>query len=203
MNNPPVYNIENEHKLLLQIAQSDGAAFKLIFDHYWDRIYSMAITYLKSPLYAEDAVQEVFVKIWNSRQQLTTVRKFDAYLFIIARNEIISTLRKKIVHAPFEEYLSDELTEEVLSPDQQLDLKEFQTLIDEAIDKLPVQQQRVYRMSRQEGMSQEQISRELDISISTIKGHMTKALQSIRTQLSLNSNKANLIWWLIIITIKK
>jgi RNA polymerase sigma-70 factor (family 1) len=203
VNNPPVYNNENEHKLLLQIAQNDGVAFKLIFDHYWDRIYSMALTYLKSPLYAEDAVQEVFVKLWNNRQQLPAVRKFDSYLFIVARNEIISTLRKKIVHAPFYEYLSDELTEQVLAPDQQLDLKEFQTLIDEAIERLPVQQQRVYRMSRQEGMSQEQISQELDISISTIKGHMTKALQSIRTQLSLNSNKATLVWWLILIAIKK
>jgi RNA polymerase sigma-70 factor (ECF subfamily) len=202
VNNPPVYNNENEHKLLLQIAQNDGVAFKLVFDHYWDRIYSMALTYLKSPLYAEDAVQEVFVKLWNNRLQLTAVRKFDSYLFIVARNEIISTLRKKIVHAPFYEYLSDELTEE-LAPDQQLDFKEFQTLIDEAIEKLPVQQQRVYKMSRQEGMSQEQISQELDISISTIKGHMTKALQSIRTQLSLNSNKATLLWWLILIAIKK
>ena len=203
MNNSPVYNNENEHELLLQIAQNDGVAFKSVFDHYWDRIYSMALTYLKSPLYAEDAVQEVFVKLWNSRQQLTGVRKFDAYLFIIARNEIISTLRKKIVHAPFEDYLSDNLMENTLSPDQQLNLKEFQTLIDDAIDKLPQQQQRVYKMSRQEGMSQEQIARELDISISTIKGHMTKALQSIRTQLSSNSNKAILIWWLILTAIKK
>lgn len=203
MNNPPAYNTENEYKLLQLIAQNDGVAFKSVFDHYWDRIYSMALTYLKSPLFAEDAVQEVFVKLWNNRQQLPGVRKFDSYLFIIARNEIISTLRKKVVHTPFDQYLSNELTEEALLPDQQLNFKEFQTLIDDAIGKLPSQQQRVYRMSRQEGMSQEQIAHELDISISTIKGHMTKALQSIRTQLSMKSDKATLLWWLILIAIKK
>jgi RNA polymerase sigma-70 factor (ECF subfamily) len=203
VNNPPAYNTENEYKLLQLIAQNDGVAFKSVFDHYWDRIYSMALTYLKSPLFAEDAVQEVFVKLWNNRQQLPGVRKFDSYLFIIARNEIISTLRKKVVHTPFDQYLSNELTEEALLPDQQLNFKEFQTLIDDAIGKLPSQQQRVYRMSRQEGMSQEQIAHELDISISTIKGHMTKALQSIRTQLSMKSDKATLLWWLILIAIKK
>jgi len=78
----------NEPALLLKIAEGDESAFRKLFEHYWDNIYSVALAFTKSPVIAEEMVQDVFVKIWTKRQYLPEVQKFSDYLFIIARNHI-------------------------------------------------------------------------------------------------------------------
>ncbi|WP_295120030.1 RNA polymerase sigma factor [uncultured Chitinophaga sp.] len=193
----------NEPVLLEAIAKGDGIAFRAVFDHYWDKIYSMALAYTKSASLADDVVQEVFIKIWGKREQLPAVEKFDAYLFISARNEIISTLRKKVIHLPLEEHLHQHISAQTPVPDEVLSLKESQALISEAVAILPPQQQRIYILSRTEGLSQQQISEQLGISVSTVKVHMNKALHTIKAYLAAHADKGTMLWWLVLAVISK
>ncbi len=83
-----------EKELLQRLSAGDKTAFTILFDTYWNNIYSVALVLTKSPQVAEDTVQEIFLKVWNKREELTSVDRFDNYLFIMARNHIFSEFRQ-------------------------------------------------------------------------------------------------------------
>ena len=128
-------------------------------------------------------VQDVFLKVWINRLQLPSITKFTDYLFILARNHIFSELRKKIYEEPFSDHLVNYFRDAGNLPDQQLLYRETQGLVAEAIGKMPPQQRLIYSMSREEGLSQEEIATRCAISKNTVKSHMNKALQFIRNYL--------------------
>jgi len=87
------YNPGEEKKVLELLAQGNEFSFTLLFDHYRGRIFSVALKFLKSRELAEEVVQEVFLKIWSRREDLTRVLDFEAYLFTVARNLIFDLIK--------------------------------------------------------------------------------------------------------------
>ncbi|HEV3252566.1 MAG TPA: sigma-70 family RNA polymerase sigma factor, partial [Puia sp.] len=85
-----------EKDILRVVLAGDSEAFAKLLKKYWNGIYSQALAYTKSHQGAEDIVQNVFSKIWQSRESLTGVEGFENFLFIVARNRIISSFRKKL-----------------------------------------------------------------------------------------------------------
>jgi RNA polymerase sigma-70 factor (ECF subfamily) len=177
----------DEISLLSAIAQGDEIAFRQLFDQHWDNIYGVAFAFTKSPVIAEEMAQDVFVKIWLRREELPQVRRFTDYLFIIARNHILSTLRKKIIETSFSDHLLNYFQETGSTPEDQLMLRETEHLLHKAIEQLPPQQHLVYCLSREQGLNQEEIAARLDISKNTVKSHMSKALQFIRNYLRMHA----------------
>ncbi|MDQ3842822.1 MAG: RNA polymerase sigma-70 factor [Bacteroidota bacterium] len=177
-------SLDNENELLLLVSKGDETAFRQLFDHYWDKIYSVALTLTKSSALSEEIAQDVFLKIWLKREQLSSVEKFDGYLFTVARNHIYNELRKKTMEQPFVEQLEQHFLESSALPEQMMLLKETKQLIDKAVELLPDQQRAVYEMSRNEGLDYTAIAGQLGISRSTVKNHMTRALQFLRQYLS-------------------
>jgi RNA polymerase sigma-70 factor, Bacteroides expansion family 1 len=151
-----------------------------VYKKHWNRIYSIALVYLKSSQLAEDAVQEVFLKLWAKRQQLTNVKNLEGFIFIIARNHVIDTLKKVMairVHSTDAEHW---LPDDLLLPAAQVELKSLQKKITDAIEKLPPQQKNVIKMSREEGLTHEQIGERLGIDKKTVKNHVVRALATLR-----------------------
>ncbi|MEI6950461.1 RNA polymerase sigma-70 factor [Paraflavisolibacter sp. H34] len=174
-----------DDKRLLELLQEENErAYGELYRRYWEKIYSQALAWLKSPEAAQDIVQDVFLKIWTHKETLLQVREFRPYLLVSARNLIISSLRTNVFHA----YLDPEapLEEEVLLPEKQLSFKESVQLLHQAIEQLPPQQQRAYQLSRQQGMRYEDIAREMQISKLTVRVHISKAINFIRKYLEKN-----------------
>jgi RNA polymerase sigma-70 factor (ECF subfamily) len=178
--------LDNENELLLLVAEGDEKAFRQLFDHYWNKIYSVALTLTKSTALSEEIVQDVFLKIWLKREQLPSVEKFDGFLFTVAKNHIYNELRKKTMEQPFVEHLEQHFLESSALPEQFMLLKETKQLIDRAVQQLPDQQRAVYELSRNEGLDYITIAAQLGISRSTVKNHMTKALQFLRQYLNMH-----------------
>ena len=176
----PAASLHNERELLLLMAKGDEKAFRLLFNHYWNHIYSIAFAFTKSMVLSEEIVQDVFLKIWLKRELLTPIKNFKGYLFTVARNHIYNELRKKSCEQSFVEHLEEYFIEISSIPEQQLFLKEAQSLIDEAVSQLPMQQRTVYELSRKDGLDHAQIADKLGISKLTVKSHMNKALHMIR-----------------------
>ncbi len=191
--------LDNENELLLLVAEGDERAFRQLFDHYWNKIYSVTLTLTKSAALSEEIVQDVFLKIWLKREQLPSVEKFDAFLFTVARNHIYNELRRKTMEQPFVEHLEQHFLESSALPEQVMLVKETKLLIDKAVQQLPEQQRAVFELSRNEGLDYNAIAEQLGISRSTVKNHMTKALQFLRQYL--NTHRGELVLAAIIMKI--
>lgn len=196
----PATELYNETALLANLAKGDESAFRALFEQHWDNIYGVAYALTKSPQVAEEMVHDIFLKIWQHRDRLPQLKNFSDYLFIIARNHIISALRKKINEQPFSDQLLDYFQEMGGSPEDQLLYRETESLVQKAVELLPPQQHTVYRLSREQGLNQEEIAAQLNISVHTVKSHMNKALHFIRHYLQMHTGMEAFVILFCIIT---
>lgn len=192
--NPGFQHIDQN--LLQLIAGGCEQSFRKLYDLYAAKIYSMAIGYLKSPMAAQDVAQEIFVKIWEKRDNLIAIDNFPAYLHVITRNLLINHLQKKIPLFGLNELTQEAIPEDRHLPQQQLDYRELTVLISRAVAQLPPRQQQVYSLSREQGLSHQQIARQLNLSYDTVREHMSKALKTIRTSLEKQYGQYGLLLWL-------
>lgn len=190
--------INDERLLLRQIAEGDEKAFSIIVSRYWNNIYAQALTYLKSTHHAQDIVQDVFIKIWEKRQTLVQIDRFDSFLFIIARNHIISELRKKIAH-PLQPDFVESYKEEGIIPDRILSFKQLQEHLESAINLLPTQQRTAFLLSRDEGLTYEGIAAQMDLSRETVKKHICRALNFLRTYMRIHADVNLTIFFVFLI----
>jgi RNA polymerase sigma-70 factor (ECF subfamily) len=187
----------NEKALLARIAANDEKAFRELFDLYKERFYAVALKMTRSGETAQDIVQDVFMQIWNNRENLAGVDNPPAYFFTAVYRKIYHhyrklALEKRLLHvvAPAELSMKNVTEEMVLA-------HESEVLISQAIAKLPPQQKLVFKLSRQEGLSRDAIASQLHISAHTVKNHLLDAVKFIRSFLRNSAYIFLFIFWLL------
>jgi RNA polymerase sigma-70 factor (ECF subfamily) len=183
----------NETELLLRIAEGDKAAFKELHDHYWNNLYSVALSFLKSPDWAMDVIQEVFLKLWERRHKLSEIDHFKPYLFVSTRNELLTALKSSTRQAQLQEKYAQRMPGHFMLPDQVLSVKELEGLVTSAVAQLPEQQRTIYRLTREQGLSHDEIAEQLGIARKTVANNMTKALNQIREYLQVHSDDLSVL----------
>ena len=183
--------------LVLKLAAGDERAFKFIYDKYYNDIYRFSVSLLKSGPNAEEVLQDVFLQCWLNRKKLDYQKSIKSYLFTCARNAALNYLKKaanenklKSTIALKKEKSRDTIENDLISQD-------YNKLKVRAIDSLSPKRKMIFEMSRKEGKSYEDISKELNLSLSTVKNQMSKALENIRTYLQLNSDLSMSILFMI------
>jgi RNA polymerase sigma-70 factor (family 1) len=179
----PITPYTTDQALFNRIAAADEKAFRLLFDRYHRELFGVALKLTKSPSQAEEIVQELFISIWVSRLLLTAVDKPDAYIYRILYNHIKNYLRKE---SNRDRILRDALQFRIGSvnaTEEAVDAHESEKRIEQALQLLPDRQKAVYRLNRQQGLSIDQIAEQLNISPHTVKSHLAKALEFMRTYL--------------------
>jgi len=171
----------NDPALLRQIAEGDEKALAGLVRLYWKNIYAVALSWMKSAEEAEELTQDVFLKIWHSRGQISQVDHFENWLFIIARNTIVSAVRKKLNKPTFLQ--EQELEENSLRPDRLLESRQHYQVLLTGIGLLPEKRQRVFRMSRLEGLTHEQIAEQLGMHKDTVAQYIVKAVAFLKSYL--------------------
>ncbi|MFT3948022.1 MAG: RNA polymerase sigma-70 factor [Agriterribacter sp.] len=171
---------KTDKEILLLVAESDRDAFAELYSRFWHTIYATACRYLLSAEQAQDIVQDIFVKIWVKRNDLKHVDRIDDFIFIIARNEIISAFRRKH-HIAAQLSVKDEICiNRIPDTDNKLLLNETRRLVNLAIEQLPPQQKMVFRLTREEGLSHARIATIMGINVRTVNNHITRALANIQ-----------------------
>lgn len=176
------FDTYNEYELLEQLKAGSEKAFTQLFDHYRGTVYGVAFKFLKSPVLAEEIVQDVFLKLWLKRAELDAVKRLNAYLFVMARNFIFDRLKKLSYETAGQASLSKN---EPSADDTEYLVRQHQCqqLLQEAIELLPPQQKQVYNFVKIDGLSHEMIAERMQLSKHTVKKHMAMALQAIREYL--------------------
>ena len=194
----PSEHTDNEPELLLRISQGDAWAFRQIFNAYSRQVYSLCIKLTKDAEQAKDLTQEIFVRLWTKREQLSGVYHFKGFLSTMALNLIRNHLRKKVLAPDNEAYLTGYFRESAPSPDRAMEFKELQVMLQEAVDHLPPQLNRSFVLSRMAGLSHAEIARQMELSPLTVKSHITRALAFIRDYLEQNHASALTLMFLAI-----
>lgn len=168
--------------LVLALKSGSEAAFRQLFDLYGKRLFHFSAGYFNDPMDAEEIVQEVFMKIWNVRNELSDQKSLDAYIFTIAKNAILNTIRKAKSEQVY-------LTWAQLNPgrnillEEEIDFNELNQAYHQAIDKLSPKRKQVFLLSRERNFSYAEIADKMGISVKTVENQMTAALADIRRQL--------------------
>ncbi len=174
--------ITNDQKLADVIRLGDERALGKLYDRYWLKLLSIAINRLNSETEAEECVQDVFIGIWRRRELFIITTNMESYLSVAIRNQVMNRLVKRYTKKHNPEPQISEFAYE--TADSSLLQKELSTLVDGIVSKLPEKCQIVYRLSRLEGKNNKTIAEELNITEKTVEGHLTKAIKTIRKQLS-------------------
>ena len=176
----------NENDLLVQVSQGNEYAFRQLYDKYRNKIYSLGMHLTRSEMLSEEIVQDVFMKIWEKRDQLEGINYFNAWFRTVTRNTCSNYLRSLAMEKLVMNRYALQNNSETPSPENDVIAKEYQQIIEAAIRQLPPQQKKVYLLSRQGGKKQAEIAHELNISIYTVKEYMKLAQRSIRQHLESN-----------------
>jgi len=168
--------LQTESYLLHQTAIGNTDAFAALFHLHRDKLYSFILGMSDSVAQAEDVVQDVFLKVWELRAQLSTINNFSSYLFRMSHNHCLNILKRKAKEAAI---LSGISTPSRSTADPVL-YRETEQQVRNAIADLPSQQKLVFTLSREIGLSQQEISERLHITVPTVKSHMTQALRFLR-----------------------
>lgn len=178
---------KSNQELLLLIQKDDRIAFYHLYDRYCRRLYGFVLRYLKQKEDAEEIVQEVFVKIWESRNKIDAYSSFEAFLFTIAYNTTISLLRKRTNEAKYLDHLKS-LQQSINSPDliDEIQYNELNNRVKLLLNELTPRQQEIFQLSREDGLTHDEIAKKLDISVNTVKKHMANSLTFLKTQIDSN-----------------
>lgn len=164
--------------LLLKLIQSgDEYAFKYLFDTYFSPLCRFMNVYLNDKQESEELALDIFLYVWEHRQEIEVKISLKAYLFRAARNKCLNSLRDRRTSLSLDE-LNDQ--GQLAVDPSSLEMEELTHLIEEAICSLPDRCQEVFRKSREENLSNQHIANEMQISIKTVEGQITKALKRIK-----------------------
>lgn len=171
-----------ETGLLNRLKRGEESAFRLVYERLYPPLFSFANRWVKDESTSEEIVQEAFIAVWMSRHELESPTHLTGLAYKVARRISIDHFRRKMLEIRASKYLSQVMTEVCNSTSEAVihdDLEYFANL---RIDRLPPQQQAVFKMNRREGLSYEEIANRLRISRNTVRNHMVCALKSLRHQ---------------------
>ncbi|MDO6430059.1 RNA polymerase sigma-70 factor [Flavitalea sp. BT771] len=170
----------NETELLRRIADGDQDAFSEFFRRYFDQLYLIMFKYTNRNIDAEDIVQAVFVKAWEKRQVFNEMEDPMSWFFVTARNEYQDRFRKSRLSRRYQQYLQEVFDQSDISPESILTNKEYANIYHQAISNLPEKQRMAYKLSRENGLTYDEIATEMKVEKSTVKEHIGRAIRSIR-----------------------
>lgn len=174
----------NETALLVRIAAKDQLAFRLIYDRYRKRIYTLSLRLLKSTELAEETVQETFLKIWLMGPELKKINNLEPYLLTLSRNKALDLLRSREREAKNDRIRTQNWSESHNETEEAILLQDTNALLKQGIEQLPPQQKKVYQLCQQQGLKYEEAAVELNLSPLTVKTHMQQALRFLRRYMS-------------------
>jgi RNA polymerase sigma-70 factor (ECF subfamily) len=188
------YNLKQDYLLQNQVSQGNQQAFTTLFDRYHPRLFHFIVNLVKSREVAEELVMDVFLKLWLSRDMISTIDNFDGFLFKIAYNKSIDFFRA----AAKDKTVADIIWERMEIPaqsyaDAPLLMQEYENKLREAIDLLPPKRRKVFDMSREEGLSHGEIAETLGISKNTVANTIVEAKQFIKSYLEKHYGLAGLV----------
>lgn len=188
----------SEEQLLQAISEGSELAFRKLFDTYRETVFHYLVNITKSREASEELLTDIFLKLWEGHEWITSINNMEAFLRRASYNKAIDYLRHVASRRKLQEAIALEIEKAQLrSPEQVLIEKDYEEIIAQAIDQLSPQRRAVFKLSREGGLTHREIATKLDISINTVNNHIKASLQLIRNFLS-ERGVNYLLWGLVL-----
>lgn len=179
----------DEKSIITLLKKGNHEAFSSIYNRYWSKVYNFSRLYMISSDDAKEAVQSVFVQLWEMRTSLDENKSVEGLLFIMTRNFIFNQNKKRlneefykasVLQAYNEKYIEDHCDIE-----EQIAIQELSKYMDQLIDSLPERQKMAFILSRKQHLSYSEIALKMNISEKAVEKLMTKALRYLKQNYTL------------------
>ncbi|MDB5119640.1 MAG: polymerase subunit sigma [Sphingobacteriales bacterium] len=186
MNSIPGIDFFDDLEVLRGIREKNKDVFEALYKRHYKKLYLLAFRYTRNRESSEEIVQDVFIKIWDRAGSLTITQSLDNYLYRAVINTSLNFIkRQKSLMNHQETYTLNFAEAEITEDDQKLEKQII--CLEKALEILPPQCKKVMMMSRFEKMKQQDIADQLNISIKTVKNHLTYGFKKLRDSLSAES----------------
>ncbi|GAA5219934.1 RNA polymerase sigma factor [Membranihabitans marinus] len=154
---------------------------------YEKRIYAFFLKNIKLPTVAEDLTQDVLMKLWIRRNTLKTVQNMDSFVFTIAKNHVIDHLRKAKSEQEYRNAIVQHI--KIHSPKALDNIihKEYQNTLNELLKELPARQKEIFQLSRDKGLSHDEIAEQLNITNKSVRNQLYYAMKYLREKTNLDT----------------
>ncbi|HLR89450.1 MAG TPA: RNA polymerase sigma-70 factor [Balneolaceae bacterium] len=176
---------KRNQKLVEQIRSGDQYAFEQMFHSYYSKLCVFSNSYVKSLDVSRDVVQEVFIKIWDNREDFTINQSLKAYLYQAVRNHSLNHIDKQNHRRRLQRSLKKHRETLHDEPDSELNTEELTQKVWKLVEQLPERRRTIFILYRKHGLSYAEIGEVMEISRKTVENQMGKSLQFIRAQLNL------------------
>ena len=171
-------------ELIGRLKNNDKSALDEIFNYYYPRLYNFSKRILKIEDEIDDILQDVFLKIWLHRGKINNPETFNSFIFTITKNALLNLIRSNANNQAFKEEFSKRIILSEYVTQNQIEYKEIKTAIDQIVSKLPEKRQKIFLLSRNEGLSNKEIAQKLNISEKTVEDHITHSIRFLKKSLS-------------------
>lgn len=173
-----------DERLIGRFRRGDMDAFRKIYDSYSQALFRFANSYLKDSFEAEEIVQDVFLKVWEKREDVDVQKSLKSYLYRITVNKVFNELKHRVVKQKYEKHAQnlDQVTGE--TPESSIQFQELNIKLDILLTKLPEQQRTIFIMSRWKGLTNAEIAEQLNLSIRTVENQIYRAAKFIKLHLN-------------------
>lgn len=171
---------KNEKEELIAMSTGDIAAFERLFLKYQPQLVYFITGLVHDNDLGRDMTQDIFLSLWENREKMARIESFSSYLFKIAKCSVYNYYDHLNVKAKYTDFYLLQNLNQCTSEEETLFAKELAFQIDEVIDTLSPQRKSIYRLSRLEGLSNDEIAFRLQISKRTVENHLTAALGILR-----------------------
>ena len=176
----------SEIELSAALAAGSKNAFDTVYQLYSRPVYANIFKIVCEPQQAEDLLQEVFLTLWENRGVIHNNKSVAGWLFVVSYNKAVSFLKKRVKESLMMAEWPEGFEPAVQYSDDEEALYEAQLeILQDAVDKLPSQKRKVFRLCRLEGKSYEEAAELLDISVSSVKDYLKQATRLVKSHISL------------------
>ena len=173
-----------DDELIGQLRQGSEGAFTTLYKKYWRQVYNFCRLYMTTRESAEGVVQEVFIKVWESREFIRQSDNFKGLLFVITRNLIFNRHRKTL-NEDFYKMTVIAAMESSYDIEEEIEARSLGEYIDTLIDELPPRRREIFNLSRKQHLSYKEIAERLNISEKTVENQIAEALKHLRKNITL------------------